>query len=1268
MSTFDPKDVSQASASARWSALIRTGMEVDDIARWDPGLSRESRVLVPIDVQALVVPPGSTEPMARIHLSLGGRDGDPPLASTGVLEEGPPRPAGVHLHWAPPDALLRGSLGDNGGINRLRLPPLPDRWVVIRIVAPKKGNAPHLRAWVLEADTARAVPIEKWPADAAAFRQNGRTVAADELTGVAGGSTNWVGVYDAVLNRYAFFDPLDDLPAIAPRGVEGNQAAYVIAGWWSSPKRDPLDGVQTSTSLHARLQQLRWNLQSDLEGGDQLHIERAEMRQKQASLGLKSATRYQTAPPLTPRSPRSTVEPLAGAAAETFSPASSFFADDLTFLVERPPEWPRSTLLHGVIFGVPTDGRVTRDNRPAATELGVVLGQTGDDLIAALASTALASGDVADRRANERILAAFSGHVLDRIGTADGVVDIEEFEHDSGFVSRPGGTRGIDHLLGAHGGALAAGRKARATRARQHKEPIKHGGISFGKTRVDLNNKTLDQHRQTTTSWGDAAPAPAQQAEARHVTRPGPRLYVPNEPMIALRGARRSLRYGGDGRFSPDKLLYCRWPSQVVRGIKEMIEGRDLVPSLGSGAIPEEVILLAREAVLLNPYLAAWLADVIAERRNLNANATRHRIVAEAALRFGTNAVFDGETPAFQPKSNAGTRTETSIGSHLVKDELYRFSLVEGTDADPVGVTAWSQPWVPLWLDWEVKLTTSDRLDGWRLGAVDYEPSDEPAARSSNRIVKGRSVLTTGSAATLASAVRDWLVAEDQRDRKDVGEADEATEAALSRIVDGIEHLDVLGVTLDGIREQLLGFIYQTGLVRQKQSDGALAPPPQSDDPAVFLRGGQIVLQRARIIDAFGRTLGVPVAETRVPVRSEVAGAPATLRLPPRLTMPARLLFRLIDPAARPDVAAEATIDQITPAAMINPVASFLLPDHIDEALEVFDVNGAPLGQLMHEPISGGVVWEIAPGREGPADAGPLYGLNGAARLGGLFAAGLVTADAGAREGEVADPARDSALSALLRVIDTTLWTVDAFRSLGSEHIAGLVGRPIAVVRARLTLDIQSDLGIDGATAANALLDRAFTVRLGELTRGDDGLLAYFVDDDYEHVRIVGKVVAEAAFESRRRRGQFGEYETAPTLPPPRPIDHRYVIADDEIVLRPNQSITLTLLMHPGTKVHLTSGILPRKELQLARDWVAPGLSVMAPSARIGPVLVDPTNVRLPKVSAFPKDQIFTRRDTPCTWKDDPILAATQAALLPELPHEVQEGYIRIVPKPEPEE
>jgi hypothetical protein len=66
----------------------------------------------------------------------------------------------------------------------------------------------------------------------------------------------------------------------------------------------------------------------------------------------------------------------------------------------------------------------------------------------------------------------------------------------------------------------------------------------------------------------------------------------------------------------------------------------------------------------------------------------------------------------------------------------------------------------------------------------------------------------------------------------------------------------------------------------------------------------------------------------------------------------------------------------------------------------------------------------------------------------------------------------------------------------------------------------------------------------------------------------------------------------------------------------------------------------------------------------VGPLLTDADKVRLPKVASFPADQLFTRRDSPGTWKDDPILAATQTAYLPDQASEVQEGWIRVAPKP----
>jgi hypothetical protein len=354
-------------------------------------------------------------------------------------------------------------------------------------------------------------------------------------------------------------------------------------------------------------------------------------------------------------------------------------------------------------------------------------------------------------------------------------------------------------------------------------------------------------------------------------------------------------------------------------------------------------------------------------------------------------------------------------------------------------------------------------------------------------------------------------------------------------------------------------------------------------------------------------------------------------------------------------------------------VAGFLLPDHMDESLEVFATDGRPLGELLHDPFSDAVTWEIAPGRTDVAPAaGPTEDPDVTHHRVGWIAAGLVAADATARQGTPDRSETESALSALLRAIDTTLWTVDPFGSLGQEHIAGLVGRPIAVVAARLSLDVYSDVAdqayIDEAlrtgreAAYRNLAALELPVRLGEITRSDDGLLGYFVEDDYSHFHVVDKVIVQEALPSGRGKGVLD-----PDGPPPGdavPIDHPYVDASGVLRIHPGQTVRLTLLMHPGGNVYLTSGILPRTSRALSRDWIDPGLRVLAPSLRCGPLLIDADKVRLPKVASFPAEQLFTHRDTPTSWKDDPILAATQSALLPDEPPQVQEGWVRIAPNP----
>jgi hypothetical protein len=182
------------------------------------------------------------------------------------------------------------------------------------------------------------------------------------------------------------------------------------------------------------------------------------------------------------------------------------------------------------------------------------------------------------------------------------------------------------------------------------------------------------------------------------------------------------------------------------------------------------------------------------------------------------------------------------------------------------------------------------------------------------------------------------------------------------------------------------------------------------------------------------------------------------------------------------------------------------------------------------------------------------------------------------------------------------------------------------------------------------------------MTRPDDGLLAWFLDDDFTHARLVDRVVADLAREAGRGRGHLVEWGQTPTDPAIDPITHPYVVADDEVELRVGVPRIVTLLMSPGAAVHLTSGVTPRAATRLQRSWFAAGLDALVPSIRVGPVLVDPGDVRLPLVAALGEQQTLTTREGPLGWRDDAILAATSSAVLPDRATVLREGWVRVTP------
>ncbi|MEJ2750938.1 MAG: hypothetical protein P8183_23975, partial [Anaerolineae bacterium] len=233
-------------------------------------------------------------------------------------------------------------------------------------------------------------------------------------------------------------------------------------------------------------------------------------------------------------------------------------------------------------------------------------------------------------------------------------------------------------------------------------------------------------------------------------------------------------------------------------------------------------------------------------------------------------------------------------------------------------------------------------------------------------------------------------------------------------------------------------------------------------------------------------------AETFQPLRSRglipSKTSDPTIQLPPRLLQPARLQFRFISAAGTDD----ADVGRIHVA---NPVCGWLLPNHLDRALVVFDARGVNLGTIMlvGNQQTRRLRWEPMPGPvrvASPKEIGNPY-LRQLVRA--LF-------------NQVHNA---QAFLDFLEAVDKTLWTADPLGQGNSQHRSVLVGRPLAVVRAQIGLELAGSPVTDqlwGFTGQQATKDfdlAAYQVQIGHILLRNDGTIGYFVEDDYHHFRTV---------------------------------------------------------------------------------------------------------------------------------------------------------------------
>lgn len=762
------------------------------------------------------------------------------------------------------------------------------------------------------------------------------------------------------------------------------------------------------------------------------------------------------------------------------------------------------------------------------------------------------------------------------------------------------------------------------------------------------------------------------------------RFWRPNDPVMVLAGAaaRRAQRHGEDGRLRRDGRLLCRSSGAELagveiawRGIPDFLFGprapaggagtSDLddlcppVPAAGDVRFPsvcETLRALFREALLLSLDGASAVriarAAFVAGRTGLPADRQEERIRAlssalleEMSDRLLRAASPEGSGPAGPP--------ETDASSRAAPFQLCAADRAAGGAHGPIfpsaiAVRRWTEnPWLPLLAQWQVTWTASAQgasqaLDGWTLDEATGTRFALPGpAHGRTHRFSGSALLTPDATIPLSDRLPTL-----------------ALSGPLEPLARDLRSMNVLGQSLGGFHDELLLRrarlelrpleLDPSGRLRRSEVGAAvegiewLSPITASGAEGAAdhqaspfpVRAGDLQLDQLWIVDAFGQLLRLnrsSEALRRPRVHPRVAAPdPGRIRLEPRLAQPARLTVEWLGKGWKP------TAGTKVPDEDASPVCGWILPNHLDCGLAIYDAAGRALGHLQAvqgrpgqgaDETGGGETyhWVDAPwskesflGRPPGEGPGPLEDEDPDLRD---FVRALLhlTGQPGA------------AFAHLLEVHDDALSAGRAAGTSRDRARALLYGTPLALVRAafRLELDGEGD-GLAGVQVPLRLGDRR---PWRGLWLGDDGLVGFF------------------------RRGDPGTFHAA------------YGIAGagaappDELRVS-TTPIEVALLMDPSRGACATTGILPRVVCRPPFDDLAEILDNKQVTFFTGPIVGTAEGVRMPRPADLYGQWSWIHHPAVEVWRPEAIARSEhEDGWVLRDRARVSEGWLRLVPE-----
>lgn len=820
--------------------------------------------------------------------------------------------------------------------------------------------------------------------------------------------------------------------------------------------------------------------------------------------------------------------------------------------------------------------------------------------------------------------------------------------------------------------------------------------------------------------------------ELRRVERP--RFWLPNEPVVVATGdGLRPARRNGIARNLP-----CRLPRQLLRTLNAKAgsasadaSGNSVaaaltltVPDLSASRVPEaedtrpllaDIMTLLGEACLLDPTLAPLVAPLVAGTLT---SLTGPTLVAnlETALRTVTGTIAQawqaGGSEA-APPDYPGIVTDPSATAGTLTITLPGQAPQGAGVTTPAGWSAWEDPFLPLYLVWEVHYRPFEK--GSTVGAPSYGTGFVTGAYELDEngvdlVLKGAPPATQGGAAALrnfiplSSRASEPLL--DQIRQYLATYPDENTD--LHQVIDYLRGKPLLSQALNGFNLALMSraqgmqivvfnpfYDIEPPATRLGTGTDTLdhtnvlthfvgwAAPPLTDQvplgEAGFnpLQGGYLTVVRVDVVDTFGRKRraidGNSAADAgKVVVASALQPPPGVdvqAALPPRLAQPARLLFEWVS-------GNDGRLVTST-APSTSPVTGWVVFNHLDNSLMLFAPSGRPLGALG---VFGGqttVAWQSPPGNPAQPMETDLAGPELAHfRKFATFIHGRSRAF----------------FTALTTSIENAHTYILADAGGGEPPYAVLMGRPLALVRAELRLEMTGEPAFDtGLASVNAAMSangsgpydwtrRAdagmrnvdFPVRLGDMNHLSDGLVAYLIDGPAPYSTLYAPAAPPTGVpEVQRPAPDTLCLKLRPALDPPAtpwPTSAAQTAALQDATARSVRT-AVTLLIDPRASVHAVTGILPTKDISLPSETYAKALQSIEVTFFTHPVLRSAQGLELP----VPEEGGFSWHWTTGV-KADGTTRPHDENLPPPLtgdrahfrfsPQTAEDGWLKLVPKP----